>query len=732
MTSENFPIIKKLAFNQKLIAQVADWSYTKDLWPVVYVLNDGTIKEAYVGETTDLLSRMSTHLKNDEKNKLTEAYFITNDWFNKSATLDIESNLIKYLSGDGQYEMQNANIGLANHNYYQKQQYWEIFKDIWNKLRSEGIAKNSIEYIDNSDLFKYSPYKSLNKDQHKSIIELLKALINPDTQNIIFEGGAGTGKTVLATFLFKLLNTKVEDFNFVEFGEQEELIFNLVKDVKKKYPNPKMALVIPMASFRKTLKRVFKNVKGLNANMVVNPAAIAEKKFDIIVVDEAHRLRRRITLGSYFKAFDTASFKLGLDKNKYTELDWVVKQADKTILFYDENQSIKPSDVQREDFAKLKLNPATITGGLFSQLRVRGGSDYVDFLHRLFDCKTKKREHLFTSKKYELLLFSSIEEMIGEIKLKNEKLGLSRMAAGYAWPWASKNDSSKKDIAIENIFLQWNSIKEDWVNSSNAINEVGCIHTTQGYDLNFVGVIFGKEISFDEEKSDITIVKKNYYDRSGKTGIKNDIELKAFIINIYKTLMLRAIRGTYVYVCDEKLRNYFANHIEVFKNKSDKNNVVSLEDSNRSNIYKLPFYDLKASAGLFSNEQRIENFIEIPLPQRYKSAQDLFACTIVGESMNKVIPNGSVCLFRKYTGGSRNGRIVLVELTNIQDQDNGSFYTVKEYHSKKAINENAWFHESIELRPVTNSEGYKSMQLSGTELEHLKVLGTFECVLDKF
>lgn len=730
MTKENQPVIKRVAFNKKLIDDIENWSYAKDLWPVVYILNDGDIKEAYVGETIDLLNRMNIHLKSDVKNKLAEACFITNDWFNKSATLDIESNLIKYISGDGYYVLQNANIGLANHNYYQKQQYWDIFREVWNKLRSEGIAKHSIEYIDNTDLFKYSPYKSLTHDQHKSIIQLLKWLLNSDTKNIIFEGGAGTGKTVLAIFLFKLLNTKLEEFNFIEFGEQEDYILDLVKAVKKKYPDPRMALVIPMASFRKTIKNVFRNVKGLNANMVVGPSSVVENKFDIIVVDEAHRLRRRTTLGTYFKAFDTASSKLGLDKNKHTELDWAIQQADKTILFYDEDQSIKPSDVQREDFLRLKLESSTVTGGLTSQLRVRAGNDYISFLGRLLNCGLRRIEHVFKPKNYELFLFDSIDVMIREIKRRNDEVGLSRIVAGYAWPWVSKNDPTKKDIHIDSTFLCWNSVNEDWVNSENAINEVGCIHTTQGYDLNFAGVIFGKEISYDVDRDAIVIIKENYYDRNGKIGVKDDVKLKEYILNIYKTLMLRAIKGTYIYVCDEKLRNYFATHIELFKAMDSNINSNLWINSSKDNIQKIPFYNLKAAAGLFSEEQKVVDFVEISLPSRYKNSLDIFACTVIGESMNKVIPNGSICLFRKYAGGSRNGKIVLVELTNLQDQESGSSYTVKEYHSKKIFFENEWLHESIELRPLTNAEGFEPILLTGTEVENYLVLGVFECVLE--
>ncbi|MBK8429429.1 MAG: DUF2075 domain-containing protein [Lewinellaceae bacterium] len=82
--------------------------------------------------------------------------------------------------------------------------------------------------------------------------------------------------------------------------------------------------------------------------MVIGPPEIVKDKFDIVVVDESHRLRRRVNLGPYYGAFDTACDKLGLDKNNCSELDWVAQQSDISILFYDETQSIKPSDAKKK------------------------------------------------------------------------------------------------------------------------------------------------------------------------------------------------------------------------------------------------------------------------------------------------------------------------------------------------------------------------------------------------
>jgi DUF2075 family protein/phage repressor protein C with HTH and peptisase S24 domain/predicted GIY-YIG superfamily endonuclease len=728
MISNNSVEIKRYNFNSNLFSQFENVHSAKDLWPIVYILSDGAIKEAYVGETTDTYARMTAHLKSNSKSVLSTVHLITSEKFNKSATLDIESNLIKYISGDGQYKLMNGNLGLANHNYYQKKEvYWDIFDLIWNKLRAEGITKHSIDHINNSDLFKYSPYKSLTIEQKDGLLVILKSLLNHETENIIVEGGAGTGKTILAVFLFKLLNSKSEDFNYKEFGDDETEFIQTVIKLKNKFPNPKMALVVPMASFRNTLKKVFKNIKGLNANMVIGPAELVKGGFDIVLVDESHRLRRRINLGTYFHAFDVVCEKLSLDKNNCSELDWVIKQSKKAILFYDENQSIKPSDVRKEDFSKLKSSNKTRVEFLKSQFRVKGGNGYVKYVEGLLNCNLSLSQNIFQSKEYEFVLFDSIQDMVDQIKLRDSEHGLSRLIAGYAWEWKSKNNKNVYDIEIEATKLQWNSVSDDYINSKNSLNEVGCIHTTQGYDLNYAGIIFGHEITYDKIKNEIVILKDKYFDKNGKQSIANPEQLKDFIINIYKTIMLRGIKGTYVYVCNKNLREYFSTYIP--KSRTTKAIAFLNPDNVIPFVNSVPVYNLKAAAGGFSELQNVTDFdwIEIPLP--YKPSKDLFACTVVGESMNKVIPNGSLCLFRKDSGGSRNGKIVLVEHTNIQDPDFGSSYTVKEYTSVKKVTNEQWNHQSIVLKPLSYNSEYDDIIISEDELAYLRVVGIFERVL---
>lgn len=653
--------IRKYNFGNKLPSEISDIHYVSGLWPLVYIISDENSRELYIGETTDAVSRMQAHLKNNEKSRLTAVHLITSSKFNKSATLDIESNLIKYLSGDGKYKLLNANVGLANHTYFQKTEvYWDIFKTLWTELKSEGITHNSLDHINNSDLFKYSPYKSLSSDQKMSILEILRGIAAKNIASIVVEGGAGTGKTILAIYLFKLLNSDIEDFNFKEFGEDEEELIFLVKKIKEDFPKLSMALVVPMSSFRNTLKAVFKNIKGLTSNMVVGPAEVSKKVFDIILVDESHRLRKRVNLGAYFGAFDKVNQKLKFDKFKGNEFKWIIKQSKKRLFFYDYGQSIKPSDVDKEDFDDLKSKNNTIVQKLKSQFRVKGGVDYVTYLDNLLNCKFKNSDSIFNSKKYDFALFDSLDKMIEVIKEKEKESGLSRMIAGYSWEWISKNDSSLHDIKIGDVKLRWNSVSDDFINSANAINEVGCIHTTQGYDLNYSGVIFGNEISYDKQKDEIIIKEENYFDRNGKQNVKSPEQLKEYILNIYKTILLRGMKGTYVYVCDDKLREYFAKHIPKYQVQSIAKEITEtlIESPYMGTYISAPLFESVGCGELMVADSTVQETISV-MSDKLPKGHKYFILKASGDSMNLAgIKDGNLVLCRKDYHPENGDRVV--------------------------------------------------------------------------
>lgn len=533
--------------------------------PVVYIIYCNKKKLAYIGETTNISSRVSQHLSNTEKRQLKDIRVIFSAYFNKSAALDIESSLIKFMQADSQYQLLNANAGMSDHIYYQKDEYQSTFKRIWQDLKAGNIVKHDLLDIENSDLFKFSPYKSLSTDQMNAIVQYLRVLQNSksDKSTVFIQGSAGTGKTILAVYLIKLLMSSIYIDDLPEYTENS-LLIDLVKRVRKKLGNGNareanlnIALVVPMTSLRKTLKRVFDSVHGLSSKMVIGPSEVAKSHYDLLVIDEAHRLRRRKNITNY-KSFDDTCKYFGIDENAYDsdELEWILRSSKNQLFFYDENQSIRPSDVEARRFQTIKEGSEVIK--LRSQLRVKGGKDYIDFVDKLLKVDVKGLKYWYSSE-YDLKLFSSFSSLLEELQRKEDKMGLCRLVSGYSWKWISKNEA-KPDVVIEGIELFWNRTSEDWVHSTKDLKEMGCIHTTQGYDLNYTGISFGSDITFNSEKGEIEVVKSNYFDRNGKVGI-DDSQLHDYIINIYKTIMYRGIKGTYVYCCDKELEKYFRRYM---------------------------------------------------------------------------------------------------------------------------------------------------------------------------
>lgn len=720
-------ISERYDFDNKSLDKINKNPWVKNQWPLVYFIQNENKRVAYVGESTNFSNRIKNHLANPKKaNAFNQISIIGSDKFNKSATLDIESKLIQYISSEGSYELQNGNHGLINHNYYQQDLYKNLFKDIWTKLIENKIVSKSLEEIENSELFKYSPYKSLNEDQYNSVLEIIEAITKKDSSKIFIKGSAGTGKTILATYLIKLLSSDVSETNMDDFSDNEIQEINLIRAFKSKYPKAEIGFVVAMSSLRKTLQNVFRKIPELKSSMIISPSETFKKKYDLLIVDEAHRLRQYKNIG-WMGVFKKNNRKLGLDDTG-TELDWIMANSKNQIFFYDSAQSVKPSDIPSSHFDKLLNEKNTIEIELKSQMRSNGGNDYITFVDDLLNIK-RENKGFYTPENYDLVVFDSMKEMYDQLTIKEEKYGLCRLVAGYSWPWASQKNKDAIDIDIDGVELQWNKTDKDWINSENSFKEVGCIHTTQGYDLNYTGVIFGEEISFNKVTRQIEIDKSKYFDKNGKRGL-NDIEdLKEYIINIYKTIMYRGIRGTYIYACDKDLREYFKEHIASHKTEN-KLRILPFADV-KPYVNAVPIYDIYAAAGNFSELQMAtENFEWVELPMNVSIKKEYFVCQVIGESMNKKIENGSWCLFKKYSGGSREGKIVLVEHYNIQDSDFGSGFTIKSYHSEKNISEESWSHKSIVLKPLSFHPKFEDIILDESEISELRVIGEFITVLD--
>jgi len=373
-------------------------------------------------------------------------------------------------------------------------------------------------------------------DDQKTVLEtIVKAAENGLTgpkQVVIVKGGPGTGKSVIAiNALSRLMG--------------QRLI--------ARYVTPNAA---PRAVFEIKLKSAFKGgeIKELFSGSG-NFTGIEESDFDVLIVDEAHRLKLRT---QYSKGGD----------NQIRE---VIHAAKTSVFFLDEAQKVTWKDIgeafEIEKFAK-SMGAEVHYLELKSQFRCNGSDGYLTWLDEsleiLEDCGSP-----FSGVNYDFKVFDDPSSLYEEIRLKNKVSNKSRMLAGYCWDWISKGDSKLFDIVFPefNFKAKWNleSRGSAWIIDPDSIEDIGCIHTSQGLELDYVGVIIGADFKVVDGKlvSDpsgraSTDVSLHGY----KKEFKEDPEVATrkadqIIRNTYRTLMTRGMKGCYIYCTDPEVANYF-------------------------------------------------------------------------------------------------------------------------------------------------------------------------------
>ena len=309
-------------------------------------------KKAYVGQITNIAKRLQQHAASKDKDFDT-ATIISHDEFNGSVITDYEHRLIMLMAADGKYKLTNKNEGRYDRNYFSKEEYAQMFENLWNELRKNNLVNKTIKELEESEIFKYSPYKELNSEQEQALEENLniiksryseteKSLSENNKAPIVVKGMSGTGKTILLIYLLKLL-----------------------KD-NENYKHLKIKIVQPEAQLRATLQDAVKTIPGLTKNDITAPTDLSkpeigyvkgENDFDILLVDEAHKLKQRQNIVNYANYDKTnKAIYQDMDKEKVkekTQLDWVMKQAKIPIFFYDPLQSIRPSGIYQKDYNEI-------------------------------------------------------------------------------------------------------------------------------------------------------------------------------------------------------------------------------------------------------------------------------------------------------------------------------------------------------------------------------------------
>lgn len=580
--------IRTYSFDSNGLNELKTNEYGKN-WPVVYLIHDDD--NLYIGETSSAEVRMNQHLNDDHKKFLNEISIIFDPTFNKSVILDYEQRLIKYCSVDKRFKnVLNKNKGqLAVHDYYDRASYRSNFENLWNSLRNIGLVDHTLHTIENENIFKFSPYNCLTGEQNEVGTDILEDIIysfsHCERGVSLINGCAGTGKTVVA---ISIINSIVNALNIEEdtVGEFDDdidrrkiSVLKILKDyiLKERNGRPlKIGFVLPIPGFRKTIANVFKECgNGLVKSMVIGPCDVVKDNYDILFVDESHRLSKRKNLTGY-APFDKTSKKLGLDPAKTNQLEWVLKSAKHVVLFYDKYQAVKSSDLTAEEYqSTLVENVKNIKyHELKTQMRCNGGAPYIDYVKEIMNCTC---DQFKTVDNYDFLIFDDPNLLIHEIRKRDDKYTLCKTVAGFSWEWKTKLKKKPKDnldmyyslmekgeydISFGDNHYIWNLWNEDWITRKDSHYTIGCIHTTQGYDMNYVGVIFGKEIDYDPDTNSIIVDLNEYKDKKVKYGMDEDL-LKKLIINTYTTILARGIKGCFVYACNKRLQNYFKQFIAV-------------------------------------------------------------------------------------------------------------------------------------------------------------------------
>lgn len=422
------------------------------------------------------------------------------------------------------------------------------------------ISKTPLKDIDNGA---YSPCKELveslkdilngkdkffilrgNQDAIGAVIDkaVHDSLMDGEKRTLIVKGGPGTGKSVLAVKeLAKWASTKYK-------GKYYKAIYYTKNSTPRKcyeYMAAKGDLEM-MARF----KELFPSQIGIADN--------ARKKNSVTLglFDEAHRIQN--------KPFQYKGSNLLSD---------LIYQSLVSVFFVDENQTVTTKDVGYISNIKEK---AIEQGSLFvdddltldTQFRCNGSDGYLSFLDHLLGFNSNESQNLVPPSDYDFNVFSDVNEMYEAVKSKNTN-NKARIVAGYCYDWNSQFDKSKFDIIIPSkhgLFQKkWNNPakRELWAIEPNRFEEIGCIHTCQGMEFEYVGVIIGKDLKFRNGSIEYDQNALSISDNTSKIrSYKNKKEANKLIRNTYKVLLSRGMKGCYVYCEDEPLREYLKSLIK--------------------------------------------------------------------------------------------------------------------------------------------------------------------------
>lgn len=637
---------------------------------------------------------------------------------------------------------QNKHLDLSNHYHHasinQSQAYLCRFSkgyegDQFHFPRNESIALLPCAYLHNM-----KERDAINDDFYAEHIKKAPVFISPDAlKHIMYriEHGKIKPSKNLADALASMLDGNPE---FLMIDEQK-LVFETALDLAHK----------AQQGHKQTL--IVKGGPGAGKKTHIDTP---ENTFGALLVDEAHRLNEKSGLYG------------NLGENQIKEL---INASRFNVFFIDEAQRVTLKDIgsiQTIHQWADKCQSTVTELDLVSQFRCNGSDGYLAWIDNSLQIRPTAHLGLKSTLEdidYDVKVFDDPNDLRKAIIDKNRVNNKARMVAGYCWDWVSKSGKKKKDKDAMDIIIpefnfeaQWNLTDDGslWLIAENSVKQIGCIHTCQGLELDYIGVIIGNDFIVRDGKVVIQPLEHPSRDKAlsgirGRLKKEPEAALTAateVIKNTYRTLMTRGQKGCFIYCTDQETREYFQ---QIAGRQLEQEDPAELEASNaHSRSYRgldlpvvsfeqakpyqgyVPIFDLEVAAGGFSDQQGLENAgnLEdsewVQLPEHINTTQGMFVTRVVGESMNKRIINGSWCLFKANPGGSRNGKIVLVQHRDIQDPDHGGTYTVKTYHSEKIEEDGVLVNQRIVLKPETNAYGYSPIVVESGG-EELVVVGEF-------
>lgn len=383
-------------------------------------------------------------------------------------------------------------------------------------------------------------------DEQKIVSEYLYQIATKGQKDdkkhvVIVEGGAGTGKSVIAIDLLGKLVTK-----------RALTTFYVAKSsyVKENYFN-KLTKGVPNYTFLKTLFKGSGNfMDSLN------------NEFNCLIVDEAHRLTEKTKRGNIYYGV-----------NQIME---IIRAAKVSIFFIDSKQSIDIKDIGSiEEIKKWAhhFNAELHIGDtlkLKSQFRCNGSDEYMAWVDSIL--YNEPYEKSATKIDYDIQIFDDINDMKKAIEEKNEH-NKARIISGDVFPWISRKDKQLIDIHLDGFSAQWNKTKA-FATDPKSIDEVGCIHTTQGMEFEYVGLILADDLIYRDGRVLTDYTKHpqsaNEFRRPYQKRIKNEDKdiIDQLIRNTYRVLLSRGQKGCYIYCKDNQLKSYLKTRfLEVFKAK---------------------------------------------------------------------------------------------------------------------------------------------------------------------